>query len=195
VFYLAQPSEAIVLGELARARELHFNYGELGSTREGQPAPPGYVADRYGSELGSGEHVFELARSAIETFRMYPEPWTRVLSRAGVALDAEFVTQIHHLGFWSLNPCRILDVVDRREDDSACFGFAFGTLFGHAERGEERFEVRWERKSDAVGYRVTAFSRPAHLLAKVGFPIARAYQRRFQRESCEAMRRIARSQP
>jgi uncharacterized protein (UPF0548 family) len=194
VFYLLRPNEAVVRSVLAGSRERPFNYGALGCTRPGVPAPGGYVADRYGTEIGSGEHVFELGRSTIETFGMYPSPWTEVTTAAGVALEAEFVTQIHHLGIWSLNPCRIIEVVDRREDGEARFGFAFGTLSGHAEQGEERFEVRWDRESDRVEYRVVAFSRPAHPLAVLGFPVARAYQRKFQRESCEVMRRIAAAQ-
>jgi len=186
VFYLTRPDDAVVQTVLARANELRFNFDEPGGTREGDSAPPGYVSDRYGCELGRGDRVFRVARAAIETFRMYPAPWTDVISNHAIDVDAVFVARIRHLGIWSLNPCRIIDVVDEPER----YGFAFRTLRGHAERGEERFEVVWDRASDAVAYRVAAFSRPAHLLARIGSPIARAYQLRFQRESCEAMRRI-----
>ncbi len=43
-----------------------------------------------------------------------------------------------HYGFWSLNPARIAYFV---EETGAVerFGFGYGTLLGHAECGEERF--------------------------------------------------------
>ena len=60
---------------------------------------------------------------------------------------------------------------------------------GHAERGEERFLVEHDRRSGAVSYSVLAFSRPSHPLAWLGYPFARLLQRRFARDSREAMRR------
>ena len=45
------------------------------------------------------------------------------------------------------------------------FGFGYGTLPRHAERGEERFSVEWYREDGCVYYDVFAFSRPKHPLA------------------------------
>ena len=112
MFYLERPDDAVVQSVLDRSSELRFNFDEPGGTRDGESAPPGYVSDRYGTELGRGERVFQSARGAIETFAMYPAPWTDVISRRGVEVDAVFVARIRHLGIWSLNPCRIIDVVD-----------------------------------------------------------------------------------
>ena len=69
------------------------------------------------------------------------------------------------------------------------YGFAFGTLPGHMEQGEERFTVEWNHEDDSVHYDVLAFSRPNHPLAWLGFPLARALQRRFARDSKGAMTR------
>ena len=44
---------------------------------------------------------------------------------------------IRHLGFWSLNGARIVSL---KEGDHE-FGFVYGTLANHAERGEELFTV------------------------------------------------------
>ena len=66
-------------------------------------------------------------------------------------------------------------------------GFAYGTLPAHAEIGEERFAVEWQLADDSVWYDLYAFSRPGHLLARLGYPIARRLQRRFARESKQAM--------
>ena len=56
---------------------------------------------------------------------------------------------VHHLGFFSLNACRI---VYRGDNDAGNkrFGFAYGTLEEHAESGEERFTVEWNRANDKV---------------------------------------------
>jgi uncharacterized protein (UPF0548 family) len=45
-----------------------------------------------------------------------------------------------HFGVWSLNACRIAYVIEE-VPSLRRYGFAFGTLPGHVERGEERFTV------------------------------------------------------
>ena len=67
------------------------------------------------------------------------------------------------------------------------YGFAFGTLPAHVERGEERFTVEWHRADDSVWYEVFAFARPAHPLAIVGPLFVRLVQRRFAAASLRAM--------
>jgi uncharacterized protein (UPF0548 family) len=73
--------------------------------------------------------------------------------------------------------------------------FAYGTLPGHAESGEERFLVEWDRTTDAVHYDILAFSRPRHPLARLGYPLTRRVQRRFARDSATAMRRAVAGVP
>ena len=102
-----------------------------------------------------------------------------------------------HFGFWSLNACRIVyviaDGVDHlSEQDSGPtevhrFGFAYGTLPDHAERGEERFTIEWRPEDDSVWYDILAFSRPHQIAARIGYPITRRLQKRFVRESLRAM--------
>jgi uncharacterized protein (UPF0548 family) len=64
-------------------------------------------------------------------------------------------------------------------DEPNRFGFAYGTLAGHPERGEESFVV--SLASDRVTFDVVAFSRPASALARFGAPVARAVQTRVTR--------------
>lgn len=42
----------------------------------------------------------------------------------------------------------------------------------HAESGEERFTVEWNRNDDIVWYDILAFSRPRQMLAKLGYPLS-----------------------
>jgi len=92
------------------------------------------------------------------------------------------------LGLWWLNVCRIVSVVDE-EGSVKRYGFAYGTLPDHAGSGEERFLVEWDRESDGVWYDILAFSRPRHLLARLGYPWLRRVQKRFARDSAATMRR------
>ena len=94
---------------------------------------------------------------------------------------------VRHFGFWSLNACRIIYVLEEETDDVRRTGFAYGTLADHAEAGEERFVIEWKRADDSVWYDLYAFSRPRHLFARLGYPISRMLQRRFAQESKQAM--------
>jgi uncharacterized protein (UPF0548 family) len=94
-------------------------------------------------------------------------------------------------GLWSLNACRIVYVID---DDGPVrrFGFAYGTLPLHEERGEERFLIEWNRMDDSVWYDILAFSQPKSLMmAKLGYPAARLLQKRFAVASKRAVLRAA----
>ena len=67
------------------------------------------------------------------------------------------------------------------------FGLAYGTLPDHAAIGEERFMVEWDRVEDSVWFDILAFSRPNHVLTRLGYPLLRRRQKRFGRESAAAM--------
>ena len=99
--------------------------------------------------------------------------------------------QAKTFGFWSLNAARIVYVIDEKQNQTARFGFAYGTLPDHVERGEERFTVEWE-KDNSVWYDIYAFSRPQHPLVKLGFPLARRLQKQFVKDSLALMVKASR---
>ena len=68
-------------------------------------------------------------------------------------------------------PCRVVDVVDEHRRQ----GFAYGTLSGHPEQGEESFVVS-EDQDAAVWFEITAFSRPGAALVRLAGPVGRAIQ-------------------
>ncbi|MCA9621460.1 MAG: DUF1990 domain-containing protein [Myxococcales bacterium] len=184
MFYLRAPTDEQVLALLRDRAHQAFTYEDVGITRGSlEAAPSGFTLDRYGVELGRGQAVFERARAALRRIDNYPPSFTRVVRSPGdLAPGFTFATLASHLGFHSVHPCRVIHVIDV----SDCFAFCFGTLPGHAESGEERFEVSIE--SDVVRYDVQAFSRPISLMSRIGAPIARALQVRFQRETLDVMR-------
>ena len=69
-------------------------------------------------------------------------------------------------------PCRVVYVVD--EPDQR--GFAYGTLPGHAESGEELFLVRYDPATENVYAVVTAFSRHAMWWSRLASPITSLVQ-------------------
>ena len=68
-------------------------------------------------------------------------------------------------------PCRVVYLID----DPDLVGFAYGTLPGHPEAGEERFALR-RHANGGLELTVAAFSRPASNLAKFGGPFSRVVQ-------------------
>jgi uncharacterized protein (UPF0548 family) len=68
-------------------------------------------------------------------------------------------------------PARVVYVVD----EPLRKGFAYGTLPGHPEQGEEAFIVEW-RDDDSVWLTIRAFSRPSSWAFWAGYPLVRLMQ-------------------
>jgi uncharacterized protein (UPF0548 family) len=142
--------------------------------------------------LGTGEEVFARAVEALRGWRMFEVGWVRICwPDTPVRVGNTVAVLGKHYGLWSLNACRIVYLI---EEDNGVWrsGFAYGTLPEHAESGEERFTVEWNR-DDEVWYDLYAFSKPNSALARVGKPFARGLQRCFARDSMRAMKRAVHS--
>lgn len=114
---------------------------------------------------------------------MFPGGWACIFPDDTPIREGETVAMSARvLGFWWLNSCRIVYVVDNESQ----FGFAYGTLPGHVECGEELFMV--EKMPDGlVRYVLKAFSKPRFWMARLGYPLARRYQKKFVRDSKRSM--------
>ena len=179
---LSRPGAECVQRFLASQRELAPSYDGQGGTRRDE-TPPGYVIDHNRQRLGDGAATFERAKAAIRQWKMFPAPWTVIEPVTTPITEGEtLAVHVRVLGIWWLNATRIVYVID----EPRRFGFAYGTLPGHAERGEERFTVEW-LDDDSVWYDVLAFSRPRHIFARLAYPLTRMFQRRFGRHSKASM--------
>ena len=188
MFLLGEPSEEKILEFLRAQRGAPFSYEEVGASREGAKEPAGYAVDHNRARLGGGEGVFGRAVAALRAWKMFDIGWIRILPPgAPIEVGTTVAVLARHHGLRSLNACRIVYLVDEDDGDARRYGFAYGTLPEHGERGEERFTVEWRRDDNSVHYDLYAFSRPNHLLAKIGHPLARRLQRRFARDSVRAM--------
>ena len=149
---------------------MDLTYPEVGATAG--PLPPGYHHVRRSRTIGHGPAVLDEAADSLLGWRMH--------GRAGIAVEgdpaAPGVEIRQTLRFGPVRivaPCRVIDLVDepRRR------GFAYGTLTGHPERGEERFLL--ELLDDGrVWFTITAFWRADRWYSRLGGPVAWLIQRR-----------------
>ncbi len=184
-----KPSAERLQRIVAEQAKLEFTYSAVGGTAEGCAVPEGYVVDHTRVELGRGAIVFERGRAALERWKQFELGWLQALPNDTPLQTGETVIVLARvLGLWWTNAARIVYTIDETTELVARFGFAYGTLPDHAERGEERFLIEWDRESNQVWYDIRAFSRPRHILTRLGRRQARAMQLRFGRESAAAMR-------
>lgn len=182
-----KPSPPAVQDFLATQSRLEFTYAPTGATA-GRP-PAGYVVDHTRTLLGEGERVFQSAVAALRRWEQFRLGWVEAIPREAPIRPGETVAVLARAwGVWWLNACRIVYFMDE-QGPAHRFGFAYGTLPGHAERGEERFLVEWDRAAGGVWFDVLAYSRPNLLITRLAYPLVRRVQRRFARESAAAMRR------
>lgn len=168
---------------------LDFTYAEVGATRDAE-RPAGYRHLRERTPVGSGPEVFRNAADALMEFWMHRALPLRVDASAPRAAPGVTVVLGLGLGLGPLRlraPCRI---VWTREEDR-CAGWAYGTLPGHPESGEESFVVHRDEEDD-VWLTVTAFSRPAAAAVRLAGPLGPAFQRRYARRCGAVLRRLAR---
>jgi uncharacterized protein (UPF0548 family) len=184
MFSLTKPSEEFVREFLATQAKLPFSYAGVGHSRHG--APGGYTVDHNRKQIGNGLDAFEGAKRAVQQWEMFSMPWLEFYwSDVPIEIGAMAAVLVRHLSLWSLNPCRIVYLIEESGPVEK-FGFAYGTLPGHAERGEERFTVEYNRSEQSVWYDLYAFSRHSPLV-KPAHPITRALQKKFARDSMAAM--------
>ena len=163
---------------------LPFTYDAVGASRDGG-APRGFAIDLNRQRLGRGDACFAAACTQLRAWRMFPA-WTSIEPRVPIE-EGQVLAVLVHFGVWWINSARIVYVID----EPRRFGFAYGTLPGHAECGEERFLVE-HGDDDAVTYDLRAFSKPRLWSARAAYPITRLLQKRFARDSQRAMLRALR---
>ena len=147
---------------------LKLTYREVGATAG--RLPDGYHHVRKSAVIGRGRQRFEEAAAKVMRWGMLRGAGVRVEAGTEVAAVGSEVL----VGLGPLRaPCRVVFVID--EPDRR--GFAYGTLPGHPETGEELFAVRYDPASDEVYAEVVAFSRHGTWWSKLGSPVTSLAQR------------------
>lgn len=160
--------------------DLALTYPEVGATSG--PLPPGYHHLDVRRVVGQGREWFDVAASRLLTWQ--------VQRRAGVRVEvaqevAPGVRAVLRLGAGPLQVQAPVEVVAVTAEDDRV-GFAYGTLEGHPERGEERFEVTLLRDG-SVEARVRAFSVPGRWFTRLAGPAGRLLQRAMTRRYLDAL--------
>lgn len=129
--------------------------------------PSGYRHLHRSILLGRGRDVGRRALDALTSWQMHGRAGLAVAADSPRATVGAVVVLGIQLGPLQLTaPCRVvygIDVPNRA-------GFAYGTLPGHPETGEEAFLID-HRPDGQVFFSVRTFSRPATLLTRAGTPL------------------------
>lgn len=157
-----------------------FTYPDPGMTAGlPQAAPAGYLTLRVSGRVGHGAEAFGAAADALLGWRMHRRVPLGVTATAERAAPGVRVT----LRAGPLRaPCEVVWAV--REPTRA--GFAYGTLAGHPECGEEAFVLDLG-PDGAVRFTVLAFSRPAAWYARAAGPLGRLAQHAAARRYIAAL--------
>lgn len=148
-----------------------YNYPEVGATRHDR-LPTGYRIDRYQVVAGHGRDRFDEVADLLLSWRVHQRAGLRMqVSDERVTEGAVLIATLMLGPVPIRTRCRVIHLID--EDDRR--GFAYGTLPGHPEQGEEQFLVELT-ETGTVRFRLAAFSRNASLLARLGGPISRRVQ-------------------
>jgi uncharacterized protein (UPF0548 family) len=181
IFLRRKPSDELIRQFISSQQDLPFSYREVGATRSETP-PAAFTVDHNRIRLGDGESCYELAVSALRSWKQFDLGWVTIVPpNTPIEVGSTVAVQAQTFGFWSLSAARIVYVIEE-ESSVKRFGFAYGTLPNHVECGEERFIIEW-REDSSVWYDIYAFSHPQHPMVRLWFLLARKLQRRFVRES------------
>ena len=159
-----------------------LTYNEIGATTLAQ-LPAGYRHVRRSAVIGRGAAEFDRAVEDLMTWQLHKRSGLAVRGPSRVTVDAVVWMGVAlgplRLGF----RCQVVTMVD----DLRRKGFAYGTLPGHPETGEESFVVVW-RDDDVVELHIVAFSREAQWWSKAAAPLGRLAQRVMTTRYLKALR-------
>jgi uncharacterized protein (UPF0548 family) len=166
-FALGRRSDSAVQRALEAARHAEPTYDHVGSTLGAAPAGVGVHHDRR-------IVVGELTAAAEALARWVPHTGIggRVVPDGPAALGETICVVVPFGPVELCVPDRIVVVID----EPRRVGFAYGTLPGHPERGEELFLAETV-EARRVRLSVTVHAVPASVPARVGAPITRWFQR------------------
>jgi uncharacterized protein (UPF0548 family) len=168
---------------LQRAGTELVTYSEVGFTRC-QTQPPGYRHDRLTAPLGRGDEVWSRAPEAVRTWWAHHHAGITVTPGDTRIQEGNTILASRSLGpILLIAPCRIVYLSDTPNR----FGFAYGTLPGHPEQGEEAFHVI-RHDDGTVEAEIVAFSRPADLPTRLASPLAREIQKAVTRRYVQGIR-------
>jgi uncharacterized protein (UPF0548 family) len=173
--------------DLAALSDAPLTYAAVGVARTGE-VPDGYRGDFRSAVIGSGRADFERAAAAVLDWRAQRGAGLRVRATGPAAVAGTVVVLTAGLPRFGYDiPCRVVWA----QTDGDERGFAYGTLPGHPESGEECFLVRLTPDGDVV-YEIRVFFRLASRAARLAGPLSLVLQRFATDRYVAAVRRAVR---
>jgi uncharacterized protein (UPF0548 family) len=160
--------EQLDAGRVARLRAARLTYAEVGQTAG--TLPRDYRRFTRTTTVPAAD--FEAAAHDLLHWQVHRRAGLRVAASGYRVTPGAVVVLGVGIGPVVIRAaCRVIYVVEepRRR------GFAYGTLPGHPESGEEAFLLR-QHDDGTVTFTITAFSRPASTVAKLAGPLNRLVQ-------------------
>jgi uncharacterized protein (UPF0548 family) len=168
-----RPSDSVALKQMVEDLEgAEPTYSDIGATLTGK-RPDGFHHDHYETVLGNGPETFRRAVTGLKTWEAHRLPGVRVFpDDLEIRTPATVVLTLGTPVVALVAPCRIVSVID----EETRWGFAYGTLPGHPEQGEEAFVVSMS-PDQTVRFEIEAFSRPGDPVVRLSGPIGRSIQK------------------
>lgn len=168
--------------------DVPLTYAEVGGT--GAPElPAGYHSAVHAAVVGSGRADFERAAAAVLDWGQQRGTGLRVRATGPAGSPGTAVVLTAGLPRFGYDiPCRVVWASTAGDER----GFAYGTLPGHPESGEERFTVRITPDGDVV-YEIRVFFRLASRAARLAGPLSLVLQRLATKGYVAAIRRATRA--
>ena len=133
------PSTPTIQQFLQQQAKLPYSYQEVGQSL--LPEIKGYDNDHHKIYLGKGPLVWQRAKDALTQWEHFPNSWATTSPKPVTLAKGEVVGIFFHLfGLWWMNAAKIVYTLD----SDTQFGFAYGTLPSHVEKGEECFWIEIE---------------------------------------------------
>jgi uncharacterized protein (UPF0548 family) len=169
---------AELVSQLASAELTYHNAGATKRT-----LPTGYNHQNAARVIGRGAETFGAAAAELFSWQAHLRAGLRVTASTATAEPGTVV--LFGIGVGPLRmraPCRVVYTITEPQQK----GFAYGTLIGHPESGEEAFTIS-QRDDGLVVFRITAFSRPATTAARAAGPLGLLIQRHFTQAYLRAL--------
>jgi len=182
---VVRPADAPAMARhVDAARRTEPTFREVGATLDGR-APVGFRSTRQEIALGWGSAVFGRAVQGLEQWEAHHVPGVTVFPRGAPIRTGETVVVTLGTPLLALAaPCRIVGLLDAPGQ----WGFAYATLPGHPEDGEESFVVAMSGDG-SVRFTITSLSRPGGPLVGFAGPLARGVQALATKGYLRALRR------
>lgn len=159
------------------------------------PRPRRWFVEDVDAILGVGLTAYDAACTALRAWEHTDLGWfvTHQPDATPITEGQVVASSTRALGCWWSYCCRIVTVIDETDQDGRRrFGYVYGTIGRHAERGEEEVLVTFDPTTAEVHGSILAISRPGRWFTWAGLPFARRTQVRFKPDALAALARSVR---